>query len=286
MNEKMNETMKENHVNEIAKLAQSATGLKIVELGHDGHGKIPLALVPTGYGLADLTEFVPEMPDRIRAATTHNSVSSFCEYLNRYKTPQTTIFASVLQSPYVFVAIIDYHDPLKAQWCMHTAKLVLTETDEWKVWTGSDGKMMNQVEFALFIEDHLNDIVNPDGATMLELALNLNATQDCGFKGKLNLHNGDVGLVVDQKTDAVALGKNGEIPIPKEMTIKLAPFRGIEQMNIQARFRYKLDPPRLTLGYQLIRPKSFVDAVVGAAHDTIKAETGVAVYSGEFKSMV
>jgi hypothetical protein len=57
-------------------------------------------------------------------------------------------------------------------------------------------------------------------------------------------------------------------------------------MNIQARFRYKLDPPRLTLGYQLIRPKSFVDAVVGAAHDTIKTETGVAVYSGEFKSMV
>jgi len=282
----MADIISEYQVQEIAKLAQAASALKIVELGHEGHGKIPLALVPGDQSVMNLSDWQPKMPDRIRAATTHNSVSSFCEYLNRYKTAQTTVFASVLESPYVFLAIIDYHDPLKADWCTHTAKLVLTETDEWKVWTGSNGNMFDHVAFALFIEDHLNDIVNPDGSTMLELALNLNATQDCGFKGKLNLQNGDVGLVVDQKTDAVALGKNGEIAIPKELTIKLAPFRGIEQMNIQARFRYNLRPPRLTLGYQLIRPKAFVDAVVGAAYDTIKTETGVAVYSGDFKNMV
>lgn len=278
--------MNENRVQEIAKLAQAANGLKIVELAHDGHGKIPFVLVPEAHRLESLSSSIPSMPDRIRAHTTHNSVTSFCNYVNRYKNMNTTIFASVLESPYEFLAVIDYHDPMGANWCTHTAKLVLTETDEWKVWAGTSGNMFDQVEFALFIEDHLNDIVEPDGATMLELAMNLNATQDCGFKGKVNLQNGDVGLMLDQKTDAVALGKNGEIPIPKELTLSLAPFRGIEQMNIQARFRYNLRPPRLTLGYQLIRPKTFVDKVVGAAFDTIMAETELPMYSGSFKNMV
>jgi uncharacterized protein YfdQ (DUF2303 family) len=287
----VNEGVSENRVAEIAKLAQGAQGLKIVELSHEGHGKIPLALLPSGHSMMDLSYVVPKAPDRIRAATTHNSVTSFCEYINRFKNGSSAVFASVLESPYEFLAILDYHagaesDLTKPDWCTHTAKLVLTETDEWKVWTANSGKAFDQAEFALFIEDHLNDIVHPDGATMLELALNLNATQNCGFKGKLNLHNGDVGLVVDQKTDAAALGAQGEIAIPKELTIKLAPFRGIEQMNIQARFRYNLRPPRLTLGYQLIRPKAFVDAVVGSAYDTIKAETGLPVYSGGFVNKV
>jgi len=280
-----NVVMNANDVEQIAKLATTAAGLKLVEMARDGHGKIPVALVPDGYTVQSMVSMVPPMPDRIRAATTHNSVSSFCEYVNRYKQPNSVVFASVLASPYEFLAILDYHGPM-ADWGTHTAKLVLTETDEWKVWAGSNGKLFNQAEFALFIEDHLNDVTNPDGGTMLELALNLSATQECGFKGKLNLQNGDVGLVVDQKTDAVALGKNGEIAIPKELTLQIAPFRGIPQRPLQARFRYTLRPPHLSLGYQMIRPNAFIDEVVGAAYDMIKIETELPVFSGSFKSMV
>lgn len=277
-------------VREVAKLVELAGTLKVTELEHEGHGKIPMVLKPSGFDLEDLRQFMHPHPDRVRAVVTHNSVVSFCEYVNRFKGVYSTIFASVLEAPYEFTAILDYHGTdegdMFPDWGTHVAKLVLTQTDEWKTWMESNNRSFNQVEFAAFIEDNLNDIVEPDGATMLELALNLNATQESGFKGKLNLQNGDVGLVVDQQTDAVALGKNGEIAIPKELSIKLAPFRGIEQSTIQARFRYNLRPPKLTLGYQMIRPKALLDAVVGDAHDLICAETKLPVYSGDYRSTI
>jgi len=263
-------------VREIVALASEAGGLRTSQLNHDGHGAIPLAVV--GDVIVDLSKFIPEEPDRIRASVTHNSVTSFCDYLNRYKSDESTVFASVLEAPYEFTAILDYHGKVAANWGTHIVKLVLTETDEWKTWMQSDKSSMNQAEVAIFIEDNLNDIVEPDGATMLELALNLSATQECGFKGKLNLQNGDVGLVVDQQTEAVALGKNGEIAIPKELSIKLSPFRGLEQKTISARFRYNLRPPKLTLGYQMIRPKELIDAMVGEAQDLIVSATELPVY--------
>jgi len=262
-------------------LALQAAALKTIP--HAGHGDIPVMLKPEGFEIQDLSPMIPQHPDRIRACVTMESVNSFTEYVNRFKLDESVIFADVLEPPYEFTAILDYHKPATgAAWGTHIVKLVLTQTDEWKTWKGADKNAMDQVDFAHFIEDNVNDIRTPDGATMLEMALAFEASQDASFSGKLNLQNGDVALVADQSTTAQAVGKDGKITIPGEFTLRIAPFRGMPQSDVQARFKYNLCRGRLSLGYQLIRPKQLLDHVVGQSQDVIAAETGLPVFAGSY----
>lgn len=252
-----------------------------VQISGRGGPAVPVMVVGTKQKVVDLSTFVPKNPDRIRAVVKINSVASFAAYVAERKTAHTRIFANVLTAPYTFTAIMDYHEVggQVPAWCAHEAILTLTESREWKTWASKNDTAMRQEEFALFVEQNVADIVSPDGATMLELALSLEASQGVEFRNKLNLQNGDIGLVCDQQTNMKA-GRDGQIRIPGEITLRLAPFRGMPAMEVKARFRTVLRPPNISLGYQLIRAEAMLDDVVAKAADQIATETGVTIYSG------
>ena len=241
--------------------------------------RAPVIVLERGQTVRDLSDLVPRDPDRVRANVSFDNVESFVAYLLEWKKPETRVFASVLAAPYRFTAMIDYHAPECPSWLTHVAVLTLSETDEWRTWMASNEKGMEQVAFAQFIEQNLNDVVKPDGATMMELALTLEASQDVQFKGRINLGNGDVGLVSDVKTDMKA-GADGQIVIPKEMDLRLPVFRGVPAVELKARFRTVLKGAALSMGYQIIRPKAVVDKMVAGAADLVRHDGGVTVFSG------
>ncbi len=63
-------------------------------------------------------------------------------------------------------AILDGMEGLRK----HTATLALRTSREWTEWVAIDGKLLDQVRFAEFIEDHLSTIGQPDGALLLDVA--------------------------------------------------------------------------------------------------------------------
>lgn len=273
-----------------ARIAGEAEAIREIErLTKEGQRSVPIRVPgrgPTRMGiilkkdetLVDISHIVPELPDRVRETIHMNSVSSFVEYLQEWKNTGTRVFSNVQKAPYTFTAVIDWHTDTPS-WCTHKCILTLTETEEWMNWIERNGSLMGQADFALFIEQHLNDIVDPDGATMMELALSLEATQGTEFRNKLNMNNGDTQLRSDVATDMRA-GKDGALTIPKELTLRIAPFRGIPTTDMKARFMTVLRPPKLSLGYQLIRPQAVIDKIVGAANDIITHEAEVKVFSG------
>jgi uncharacterized protein YfdQ (DUF2303 family) len=253
----------------------------IQRIDHDGHNPVNLVLVPEGYKSELLT--VDKDPDRIRVDVDLYDLESFIMYVNEHKGPHTRIFAQTLLSPYEFAACFDYHHTNgMPEWCAHVARLKLTETDQFKTWKANNEKGFSQADFALFIEDNSLDVIEPDGATMFELALDMRAAQSTNFDKKVVLENGDTRLTFEENTDIQH--KDGCITIPKSFVIEIPVFEGVPAIRFECRFVTKLKRPSLELGYQIIRMRESLRRVLQAGSTKILEETSVTIFQGTFKT--
>ena len=276
------ETIKENNaeaIRELVKLGERKREVTNVSSPLFGNQPTPFIVIKEGETVRGLSDLIPTTPDRIRTKVELDNVESFIAYLKEFKKPETRVFSNAHNSIHTFTALIDYHNPDKPSWITHKCILTLTETDEWEKWISKDNHPFSQLEFSLFIENNINEIINPDGATMLELALTLEASQDVKFRGKQNLQNGDTMLLSDVNTEMKA-GKDGTITIPKELTLNIIPFKGLPPATIQARFRTILRNGQMTLGYQMIRPNLIIDTVIENTRQLITKEAMVPVFGG------
>jgi hypothetical protein len=163
-------------------------------------------------------------------------------------------------------------DDLRAGWGQHRATLTLRLTPEWKAWTGADGRLMTQGDFAEFIEDNAQAIAQPDPATFLEIAQTFQAKRNLDFESGHRVQSGEVAFVYKETMNAKA-GQKGQLSIPDAFTLNLAPFEGGDVFPILARFRYRIVDGTLGLGFRLHRP----DEVKLLAFNTITGQVSDAL---------
>jgi uncharacterized protein YfdQ (DUF2303 family) len=243
----------------------------------------PFVVTRDGERVVSLAEMLPDTPPRKVATVNITSVSSFCAYVNEHKGKNTRIFAQTMTAPYFLTAIMDYHgqtDIGTPGWCEHRAILNLTHTREWEKWKANNDRAFPQTEFALFIEDNLNDVFDPDAGVLMDMATRLEGTQETKFRGRVRLDNGDFGIVCEQDTK-MGGGDGATIAIPKEIILRMAIFRGMQWVEVKARLRVVFRAPNVTIGYSLIRADAMVDSAVASVNDFIAAETGVTVFQGQ-----
>jgi len=209
-------------------------------------------------------------PRRIQQRVTASDAQSFTEYYNRYSNDDSVIFCDIKAGR--FKAIIDYHGKDSPERCDHILLFDVENTQEWDEWNKHSGSKMDQVEFAMFIEDNLDEIVDPVGATMLEIALSLNATTKTIFKSGTRLHDGQVQLefVEDIKGSAGAMGN---LTIPETIRLGIRPFRGAERYELNAKFRYRINQGRLVMWYDLKRPESVFETAIAGELTVIEKNT-------------
>lgn len=161
------------------------------------------------------------------------------------------------------------HDGLDG-WREHRTRLELRHSTEWADWVRVDGQMLDQVEFAEFIEDHLSTIGEPDGAQLLDICQTLQATTGTNFKQQNILANGQRAFRWEEHTEASA-GQKGDLKIPGELKLVLRPFQGSEPRLITARFRFRPQHDGLRLGVRLVeRERVLEDAFMGIV-DAVQA---------------
>lgn len=241
------------------------------------------AVVPPGAELRDLTNLMSR-PAYAEAAVTARTVQSLIDYTKRHKTDATAIFADVESGR--CQSVIDYipadnSGAHKAQRCTYEAPF----SEEWKRWTAISGKQQTQESFALFIEENRDDVVSPDGATMLELAKTLEAKKKVSFKSGLRLDDGSVDLSYTDETTAAGAGINGKLVIPTEIELGIPVFFGGDRYKITAFFRYRIVEGKLVMWVDLHRIKHIRDTAFGDIISKIRADLdGVPVYEGALAS--
>ena len=73
------------------------------------------------------------------------------------------------------------------------------------------------------------------------------------------LANGQRVLRWEEEIDGKA-GQKGDLKIPADLELVMAPFIGADPVLVTARFRYRINGGNLTLGVKLVDPLAALDA--------------------------
>ncbi len=137
---------------------------------------IPSVVVPDGFDIKSL-ESLQIAPSRIRQNTNLISPSSLIAYIQRFRDTRSVVFADKTKTR--IVAVLDFHqDADNPHWGMHKAVYDCPFSDEWKAWSAADGNKMNQIDFAEFLENNIQNVApvgdnysGPSGTELLEMVL-------------------------------------------------------------------------------------------------------------------
>lgn len=231
---------------------------------------VPAVLVPEGASLVLKPELM-DYPQRIERSITLDTVESFIAYCNKFITPASIIFADITTAK--FTAIFDYHhgDSLQIHpnWCEHLATYTCPPTIEWSRWKAKNETWMSQEDFALFIEKNINDVIEPAGSELLEVALTLEAKNKVSFRSGIRLDNGQHQLTYEENIDGKA-GEKGQLRIPQKIKLGLRLFIGGAAYEVEAAFRYRVKDGTLTMRYDILRQHLIHEDAIKSIYKTIE----------------
>lgn len=221
----------------------------------------------------DLEQYLGE-PRQPRGTARITDPTDFVEYANRVTDSEHTTVWADLDTGRVTAVINDHIDAVAAGWRDHTVALALTSDPDWEMWHRLNGKLVDQTTFGEFIEEVAHTVVDPDAATMLEVATTMTAKRNLDFKQGTRLVTGDVQLQYEEITTASA-GRKADIEIPSKIVVSVAPWLGTDAFELTARLRWRIEDGRLRIGYQLLRSDRVrLDAfnlIVGVLREELEA---------------
>lgn len=225
---------------------------------------------PTGITQVDLTgpQYTGTI-DRKQGRVTVRDAASFLAYWGKHSDEASEVYSDVEQLS--VTAVLDAHSADKPGFGQHRLTLALRRTKAWDEWLALDGKLVDQDRFANFLEDHLPNLVEPDAATMLEIAQSIKATTKAEFQSSSRLQSGERKFAFVEDTKASA-GLKGDLAIPETFTIAVPPFEGADAYKMTARFKYRIGGGILSLGFKLEQPEerakaAFADVLAAIAED-------------------
>lgn len=252
-------------------------------------GRFFTQVVPAGakvqvHDLAQMQQALADHPHRKSGVVHVHDAESFIGYLAKHGLAASEVWADSARSG--LVGVINAHaeadnflDEGLAGHADHRVNLELLHSDEWKIWTASDKKWMNQADFAEHLEDNAINVVDPDAATMLEIAQSFQATRSADFKAGVRTSSGLVTLRFEE-TESARAGESGDLEIPTTFTVFLAPFVGADPVEVTARFRYRINGGNLFLSYALLNPGDISRGVFTTIVERVRASVPQPVYSG------
>lgn len=141
-------------------------------------------------------EHLQDAPVRNRYTQVLTTLTGFCAFLNIQKTEKDgkpVVFAD--RQALTFTGILNHpHTGDNPAWMDRRVQVSRVISRKLSKWKERDGKKMNQEEFALFLEEHIEDIAQPSGAEVLSFAETLEATRTETFKSSIVTGTGETKL--------------------------------------------------------------------------------------------
>lgn len=242
----------------------------------DGH---PYTVVPADYQLKDLEPLL-DKPLRTRACLVFADKGSFMAYVNEHKMQDTAIFVS--RDSWIVTALIDFHSPEQTSWCQHRAEYHIKASREFDQWRINENKVLTQREFAEFLEDRCQDIIEPRGADIMEMVMNLEGKITAHWESAIRTSNGEVQLRYHEEVETKHGGANkGNITVPQKLSLTIPIFHKEDARSFQVRLRYRVKEGKIVFWYQIVDHLLLLDDELEKIADSISQETRITAYHVE-----
>ena len=234
---------------------------------HEFSAENPFVIVPEHYKVENMKEFAAYIdgrlpkPRRLHKRMRFVDVTSFLVYFQQFRVghrPQ--LFHKVASDGMRVMGVFDYDVSANQetdgaattpQWGDNVAFLGLAYSRDYQTLKNADGKWFDQVDFALFVEENQHLFVQPDGATMFELAQELKGKQNVEWQSGKRLSNSSTQFQFLEKIDAQTV--NGTpIEVPDYLLMRLPMFEGMSDQEIKLAFRWKLHQGHIQFAYKLL----------------------------------
>lgn len=265
-------------VKELVQLGRNAVGAQVPVTG-----ALPFVVIPQDHKIQDLKDLVyneyTPFPIRKEGTVKVFDAGSFCDYYTLFCDPNSRVFAD--ETTGRILAVLDYHGAGSdggPRWGKHRIDLTLRDSTEWKRWTGSDGKKFSQLDFAEFIEDNAPDIIDPNGAAMLEVARDLQARTEADFGSAVRLQNGQVQFKYSE-TIRATVGA-GQLEVPERFKVAIPVHIGGDRVGLTARLRYRISSGKLTFWFDLLRADAIKRDAFLAVRQSIGDSLAITVING------
>lgn len=250
---------------------------------HTSHDRIIIATPVRGLETVDLSPMLAR-PTRKRGKIVVFDAASFNQVLADNKDAgNVSIYIDRNPLKPAIVAVLNGNGrneagEFSAGWADLRVSIDFRPTPQWVKWQAIDGKMLDQEDFAEFVEENLDDIASPPKADFLDIVTFLQATRSLSFRSGLRLASGAIQFEHAESIDA-RVGA-GSVEVPAEFTLGIAPLFGAPSYEVPARFRYRLNGGKLTLGIKLQRVETMMAKILEDIVAKIERGANISVLDG------
>jgi uncharacterized protein YfdQ (DUF2303 family) len=221
------------------------------------HGTLPTIAVSERVALHSLAHLLPR-PLRSSGTTHLLTLQDLHAFLAKHadKKEETVIYAN--RKDLSFSAILNHNSRGTGPgWGDYRAKVTLTKSRQLTVWQAQNGqsKKMSQEAFALFLEEHIEDIRDPAGADVLTFAETLEATRTEVFKSSIVTATGEQRIAYSSERQ----GEQSSQLITK-ITLGIPLFEGGEPYAVEVKISHRVTDGKLTFWFDLRHIDYLLDA--------------------------
>lgn len=298
----MDEKEKPDHVAKMLENIQPRT----IEVQGDGL-KADVLLVPVGMKAESAMKYLDEyrkLPERRTGTETTDRLLSFIALTNRFKSADSVIFAKGEINGNSLTAhlttVFDYHPATglntDAAHGSHKAFYDFPISKEFAFWLVHNAEGMGQQEFALLLEERLDEMCAADDndralfnnlrpkfgdpLEILELSKNLVIYSDETVQQGGNLSTGEREIKFTATHSAK--DKSGKpVSVPDFFMLRIPVFSGEDPVKIPVRLRYRKHGEGLKWFYDLYRVDQVFQNAFDHAVDFAREQTALPVFMGK-----
>lgn len=297
--------------------ARFAPGSVQADSPFEGDHSAQVFVIPEGMRLESTAPFLAEMrehPRRREGMAVLRDAASLADYVNMFKSPDSRIYAAApayerkadkaVYTAGVLTAVIDHHRAGfegQPDWQRHRAQLPLPLAPELTRWLDMADQLMEQAEFAEWLEHRGDDVLPPlteddlakyHGTAQLVrelgvslvgreslrlLARGLRVTANRRVETRYDPTTGETTAIFEEEH----AGEGQErVKVPNAFLVKLPLFQHGEWYLLLVRLRHRPTRGGIMWGFSFHNLSAAIDDAFGALVAKVRLDTGLPVWLG------